>query len=243
VATTQNRRTGHKTLHLVSAFATNSRLVFELVGPACRDHDEKHSMNRLGSMQFMTQRSQSAQGMPKWNWARLEGHVSAGRGVVPGGVRHDRERRRLRRQAHLAFLRGCRPDCRIGRSASRRAFRLSRSVSSRMCYIIPRVARRRPSWLARPKGIKLAQIHPRPPPDQPSNWPLLEVVASFANLLLSFFNRFFNDQLSSLGCNIEHFGGAAITSIRYKRSRRSWTTSARVGGDSIPVPPIRSDIG
>jgi hypothetical protein len=49
-------------------------------------------------------------------------------------------------KAYLAFLRGCRPDCRIGRSASRRTFRLSPSVSSRMCYISPRVARRRPSW-------------------------------------------------------------------------------------------------
>jgi hypothetical protein len=33
-------------------------------------HDEKHSVNSLGSMRFMTQRSQSAQGMPKWNSAK-----------------------------------------------------------------------------------------------------------------------------------------------------------------------------
>src|ERR1700688_5203416 len=43
--------------------------------------------------------------------AILEGRLSAARGVVPGGVRDDRERRRLRRhrrwgEAHLSFLRG-----------------------------------------------------------------------------------------------------------------------------------------
>ena len=33
--------------------------------------------------------------------AGLQGHVSAARGVVPGGVRHHRERRRLRRHRRL----------------------------------------------------------------------------------------------------------------------------------------------
>ena len=39
-------------------------------GQHAATHDEKQSMNSLGSMRFMTQRSQSAHGMPKWNSAK-----------------------------------------------------------------------------------------------------------------------------------------------------------------------------
>jgi hypothetical protein len=41
-----------------------------LSGQHAATHDEKQSMNSLGSMGFMMQRSQSAQGMPKWNSAK-----------------------------------------------------------------------------------------------------------------------------------------------------------------------------
>ena len=103
-------------------------------------------------------------------------------------------------KAYLASVR-LPPDCRIGGSACRRTFRLSRSVSTRMCYISARFARRLGEGEGA-MGSKLGQTYPRSLPHRPAIDLLLKIVAVRASLYYRFthFSDHFLNGTSPIGC-------------------------------------------